>query len=185
MIEPERIALLQLGSFLVLALSWQLPAPSLASNQTLTPPVIGSPVVNHYRQSESEFSAGHRGVDYSVEIGQGVFAPSNGQVHFVGTVVDRQLVSIDHGNGLLTAFEPVCSSLLAGEDVVQGDLIGEVCEGEKDYQPHCPQITCLHFSVRKDSEYLSPLWFTGELSPSRLLPWIEPNQDQAKPWGVP
>ena len=175
MIEPKSLAMLQLGSFLALALSWQIPAPSLGSETPVNPPIVGSSVVNQYRQSETPYSAGHRGVDYEVVLVQGVFAPTDGTVHFVGQVVNRQLISLDHGQELISAFEPVCSQLSEGESVVSGQLIGEVCEGEASYDPHCDSNICVHFSVRKNGEYLSPLWFTGELTPSRLLPWIEPT----------
>ena len=175
MIEPKSLAMLQLGSFLALALSWQIPAPSLGSETPVNPPIVGSSVVNQYRQSETPYSAGHRGVDYEVVLVQGVFAPADGTVHFVGQVVNRQLISLDHGQELISAFEPVCSQLSEGESVVSGQLIGEVCEGEASYDPHCDSNICVHFSVRKNGEYLSPLWFTSELTPSRLLPWIEPT----------
>jgi hypothetical protein len=59
--------------------------------------------------------------------------------------------------------------------VAAGELVAEVCEPEKYYIPHCNDKLCLHFSVRRNGEYLSPLWFTGLLSPSVLLPWIEPD----------
>ncbi len=176
MIEPERIATLQLASFLVLALAWQLPSPSLGSQKQIESPVVGSALINSYRQSETPYSAGHRGVDYGVELGQGVFAPSDGQVHFVGKVVNRKLISLSLDSGLLSAFEPVCSNLKLGELVSRGDLIGEICEADESYQPHCEDVFCLHFSIRKNGEYLSPLWFTGELSPSRLLPWVNPDE---------
>lgn len=159
----------------MLALAWQTPSPSIGSERQFSPPVIGSSLINSYRQSETEYSAGHRGVDYEVELGQGVFAPGDGRVHFVGKVVNRQLISLAHDNNLLSAYEPVCSSLQEGDSVNAGDLIGEVCEADGSYKPHCEQLFCLHFSIRRNGEYLSPQWFTGELSPSRLLPWIEPE----------
>jgi murein DD-endopeptidase MepM/ murein hydrolase activator NlpD len=174
-IEPERIATLQLASFLVLALAWATPSPSLGNEQRISPPVVGSSLINSYRQSETEYSAGHRGVDYEVKLGQGVFAPGDGKVHFVGKVVNRQLISLSHEGELLSAFEPVCSKLQLGELVSKGDLIGEICEADESYQPHCEDVFCLHFSIRKNGQYLSPLWFTGELSPSRLLPWVDPD----------
>ena len=173
MIEPERISLLQLASFLAVALSWQVPAPSLGAERTMDSPLVGSSVVRQYRQSETPYSAGHRGIDYEATLGQAVFAPADGKVHFVGEVVNRQLISLDHDQELLSAFEPVCSQLNEGDSVVSGQLIGEVCEGGASYDPHCQPSICVHFSVRKNGEYLSPLWFTGELKPSRLLPWIE------------
>lgn len=173
MIEPDRISLLQLASFLAVALSWQVPAPSLGAERTMDSPLVGSSVVRQYRQSETPYSAGHRGIDYEATLGQAVFAPAEGKVHFVGEVVNRQLISLDHDQELLSAFEPVCSQLTEGDSVVSGQLIGEVCEGGASYDPHCQPSICVHFSVRKNGEYLSPLWFTGELKPSRLLPWIE------------
>jgi murein DD-endopeptidase MepM/ murein hydrolase activator NlpD len=175
-IEPERISLLQLASFLAVALSWQMPAPSLGAEKTMDSPLVGSSVVREYRQSETPYSAGHRGIDYEATLGQAVFAPADGKVHFVGEVVNRHLISLDHGQELLSAFEPVCSQLNEGDSVVSGQLIGEVCEGDASYDPHCQQSICVHSSVRKIGEYLSPLWFTGELTPSRLLPWIEPTK---------
>lgn len=181
MIEPDRLSLLQLASFLALALSWQLPAPSLGAEKNLESPLVGSSVVREYRQSETPYSTGHRGIDYEARLGQVVFAPANGKVHFVGKVVNRQLISLDHGQELLSAFEPVCSQLTEGDSVVSGQLIGEVCEGEASYDLHCEPSTCLHFSVRKSGEYLSPLWFTGDLTPSRLLPWIEPTTPEGEP----
>jgi murein DD-endopeptidase MepM/ murein hydrolase activator NlpD len=174
-IEPERVSLLQLASFLALAISWQIPTPSIGAESKFSSPLVGSSVVHEYRQSETPYSAGHRGVDYEAKLGQAVFAPADGQVHFVGKVVNRQLISLDHGQELLSAFEPVCSQLTEGDPVVSGQLIGEVCEGEASYDLHCQPNICMHFSVRKHGEYLSPLWFTGELTPSRLLPWIDPT----------
>ena len=175
MIEPDRINLLQLASFLALALSWQIPTPSRGAESQFSSPLVGSEIIREYRQSETPYSAGHRGIDYEATLGQAVFAPADGQVHFVGEVVNRQLISLDHDGQLLSAFEPVCSQLNEGDFVVSGELIGEVCEGETSYELHCESKTCLHFSVRKNGEYLSPLWFSGELTSSRLLPWIEPT----------
>ena len=185
MIEPDRLAMLQLGSFLALALTWQIPAPSLGAEVPMSPPVVGSTVVQHYRQSDTPYTAGHRGVDYLVVLAQGVFAPADGNVHFVGEVVNRQLISLSHNEQLLSSFEPVCSTFTEGEFVQKGQLIGEVCEGEETYQPHCQHQTCLHFSIRKNGEYLSPLWFTKQLTSSRLLPWVDPDQRSTMPEGAP
>jgi murein DD-endopeptidase MepM/ murein hydrolase activator NlpD len=144
-------------------------------------PLVGSSVVHEYRQSETPYSAGHRGIDYEATLGQAVFAPADGKIHFVGEVVNRQLISLDHDQELLSAFEPVCSQLTEGDSVVSGQLIGEVCEGGASYDPHCQPSICVHFSVRKNGEYLSPLWFTGELTPSRLLPWTEATKPSDEP----
>lgn len=173
-LEPNRSPVLQLAIAMTLSMVYTQ-TPSFGQDAIWRSPVIGSKLVNSYRQSETPYSSGHRGVDYRVELNQGVFAPAEGTVHFVGEVVDRPLISISHPGNLLSAFEPVCSVLNVGDQVLTGELIGEVCEADTEYSPHCPDYTCLHFSARVGGEYLSPLKLTGEQKPSRLLPWIEPG----------
>ena len=174
-IEPQKIAVLQLAGFLTLSVTWLVPSPSLGSETFWVPPVIGSQLVNSYKAADTAYGSGHRGVDYQVTLGQGVFAPSDATVSLVGKVVDRPVLSLSHEGNLVSSYEPVCSSLVVGQEVATGELVAEVCEADQDYLQHCADTFCLHFSTRKDGEYLSPLWFTGELAPSRLLPWIEPN----------
>lgn len=166
--------MLQLATALALSLAYTH-SPSYGQQAYWQSPVVASQLINSYRQSETPYSEGHRGVDYRVELGQGVFAPADGEVHFVGEVVNRSLISLSHPGGLLSAFEPVCSRLEIGDQVRTGDLIAEVCEADGDYSKHCPDFECLHFSARINGEYLSPLKLTGEQKPSRLLPWIEPG----------
>lgn len=65
--------------------------------------------------------SGHRGVDIEASHdGAQVISPAAGTVSFVGTVVDRPVITIDHGNGLRSSFEPVASSLTAGSAVSAG-----------------------------------------------------------------
>lgn len=175
MIEPQKIAILQLAGFLTLSLTWLVPSPSLGSQQPWNSPVIGSELLNSYLAPETAYGSGHRGVDYQVALGQGIFAPADATVSFVGKVIDRQVLSLSHQGKVVSSYEPVCSSLVVGQEVSAGDLVAEVCEAEQGYVQHCADHLCLHFSTRKNGEYLSPLWFTGELAPSILLPWIEPN----------
>jgi len=174
-IEPQKIAALQLAGFLTLSLTWLVPSPTLGSQPAWSSPVIGSGLVNSYRSPETSYGSGHRGVDYQVTLGQGVFAPADATVSFVGNVVNRQVLSLSHQGKVVSSYEPVCSSLVVGQEVAAGDLVAEVCEASQDYAQHCLEILCLHFSTRQDGEYLSPLWFTGELDPSVLLPWMEPG----------
>lgn len=131
---------------------------------------VPTQLVNEYRQPSSEYSAGHRGVDYLVSLNQEVLAPARGQVRFVGRVVDRNLISLSHPGGEITEFEPVCSDLIAGEQVEAGQIIGWVCDPSIQYRQHCTNLRCLHFSLRKADMYLSPLALIGGLNPSRLLP---------------
>jgi murein DD-endopeptidase MepM/ murein hydrolase activator NlpD len=174
-IEPQKIAVLQLAGFLTLSVTWLVPSPSLGSQPVWVPPVVASQLVHSYKAADTAYGSGHRGVDYQVTLGQGVFAPSDATVSFVGKVVDRPVLSLSHEGNLVSSYEPVCSSLVVGQQVAAGELVAEVCEADQDYLQHCTDAFCLHFSTRKDGEYLSPLWFTGELAPSKLLPWIEPG----------
>ena len=175
MIEPQRIIALQLAGFLTLSLTWLIPSPGLGDQPTWSAPVVGSELVSSYRSPQTPYGSGHRGVDYKVTLGQGVFSPADAEVSYVGKVVDRPVVSLLHSESLVSSYEPVCSSFVLGQKVSKGDLVGEVCEADQEYLQHCADYPCLHFSTRVDGEYLSPLWFTGELSPSVLLPWIEPS----------
>lgn len=108
------------------------------------------------------YAAGHRGIDIRAPAGT-VFAPADGVVHFAGMVVDRPVLSIDHGSGVLSSYEPVTSTLNAGDQVSRGDPIGVVLPG------HCASL-CVHFGVRVDGEYVSPLAWLGGIPHSVLLP---------------
>ena len=137
-------------------------------------PPVDAPVrlVNQYRQPNSDYSAGHRGVDYLVSQRQSVIAPADGQVWFAGKVAQRPLLSLLHDGGYLTEFEPVCTDLKKGERVFAGQEIAQVCQAEANYLQHCPNAICLHFSMRYEGKYLSPIVFIGGLNPSRLLPML-------------
>jgi murein DD-endopeptidase MepM/ murein hydrolase activator NlpD len=148
------------------AVSSALDTPLINWAPPLEPPIN---LVNLYRQPNSDYSAGHRGIDYQVTLGQSVLAPADGEVWFSGKVVNRYLLSLKHPDGNLTEFEPVCTDLQKGEPVFLGQEIGEVCEAESSYRQHCQNTTCLHFSIRKLGAYLSPQVFIGGINPSRLL----------------
>lgn len=173
MLDPRRLVIMQLALFLVLSISL-IPAPPSFSANAWIEPVVGAQLVNSFRQPETPYGAGHRGVDYGVKQGQPVFAVAEGVVHFVGKVVDRAVISIRHPGSYLSAYEPVCSELKVGATVLVGELIGEICESDPIYSPHC-QKTCLHLSARLGQEYLSPQALMGQLRPSVVLPWIEPD----------
>jgi murein DD-endopeptidase MepM/ murein hydrolase activator NlpD len=78
-------------------------------------------------------------------------------------VVDRPVLSIRHSGGLISSYEPVESTLARGGSVVRGQVIGTIVAG------HCAS-PCLHFGVRLDGEYVSPLLLLGGVPASVLLP---------------
>ena len=121
------------------------------------------PIVRPYIAPETPYSAGHRGIDIDVGSVTVVHAPSDGVVHFAGTVVDRPVLSIRHPGGLISSYEPVTSTLARGDLVTRGQVVGEVQAG------HCTR-PCLHFGVRLDEEYVSPLNYLTGIPRAILLP---------------
>jgi murein DD-endopeptidase MepM/ murein hydrolase activator NlpD len=121
-------------------------------------------VTRAFEAPATRFSAGHRGIDLAANPGDPVLAPTDGVVSFVGRVVDREVVSLAHAGDLLSSFEPVESSLVAGQEVRKGEPIGILGAGG-----HCDGA-CLHFGVRLHGEYVSPLLYLGGLPRAVLLP---------------
>lgn len=114
---------------------------------------------------------GHRGVDLAVEETARVNSPAAGRVVFAGWVVDRPVVTVDHGGGVLSSFEPVTAVLDRGQAVQDGQQIGTLDTGAGSHgaSSHCPS-SCLHWGVRVDGEYVNPLNYVTDRRPSILLP---------------
>ena len=121
-------------------------------------------VVAPFRAPAHAFGAGHRGVDIAAQPGQRVRAPASGVVAFRGTVVDRPLLTVDHGDGHVSTYEPVSSTLNAGDRVAVGDALGEVAAGG-----HSASGT-MHLGVRLDGMYIDPMLLFGSAERAILLP---------------
>jgi murein DD-endopeptidase MepM/ murein hydrolase activator NlpD len=139
-------------------------AAAAVTGAWLWPVAAPHPVVEPFRAPPTPYSAGHRGVDIGAPAGSPVLAPADGVVHFAGVVVDRPLVSIDHGGGVLSSLEPVEPAVAAGDRVVRGQVIGTLQPG------HCSPGACVHLGVRVDGEYVSPLLWLGGIPRAVLLP---------------
>jgi len=122
------------------------------------------PVLHPFDPPPKPWLSGHRGVDLEFTAGTQVLSPAAGTVSFAGVVVDRPVITIDHGGGLRSSFEPVESTLAVGATVARGEVIGTVLPG------HCPAAQCLHWGVREGEDYVNPLQFVLDLRPSILLP---------------
>ena len=135
--------------------SWPL-NPKLAALRVFDPPA-------------KPWLSGHRGVDLeAASFGAVVSAPASGTVSFVGVVVDRPVITIDHGNGLRSSFEPVESGLVEGAHVARGESLGHILPG------HCGAQPCVHWGVRRGEDYVNPLALVTDLRPSILLPPLDP-----------
>ncbi|WP_435830623.1 murein hydrolase activator EnvC family protein [Polymorphospora rubra] len=129
-------------------------------------PLDGTPrPVRRFDPPPRPWLPGHRGVDLAATTGTHVRAAGTGTVFFAGRIAGRGVVSIVHGNGLRTTYEPVLSSVAAGGAVRAGDPIGTLEAGH----PGCPAEACLHWGLRRGDDYLDPLALLG-LGRVRLLP---------------
>jgi len=118
-------------------------------------------VIRPFIAPAERWSAGHRGVDLAA--GELLLAPANGVVSFAGEVVDRGVLSIDHGAGVVSSYEPVTPLVAVGDVVEPGEPIAIVDPG------HCA-VRCVHMGVRVDGEYANPLRWLGGVARSVLLP---------------
>lgn len=129
-------------------------------------PLAGFPgVLRPFDPPEGPYGPGHRGVDLGGTVDQPVLAAGTGVVVFAGVVAGKPVVSVDHPNGLRTTYEPVVATVTPGQPVARGDQLGTLQPGH----PGCPAAACLHWGVRRGTEYLDPLRLLAQ-SPVRLLP---------------
>ncbi|WP_426182776.1 M23 family metallopeptidase [Microbacterium sp. TWP3-1-2b2] len=133
-------------------------------------PVDGDRAVTApFRAPAHAYASGHRGVDIAAPVGTVVHAPADGIVAFRGVVVDRPLVTIDHGGGIVTTFEPVESTLMPGAAVTAGEEIGTVGRGGHTAADE------LHLGVRFDDVYINPMLMFADVPRAILLPCCSPT----------
>jgi murein DD-endopeptidase MepM/ murein hydrolase activator NlpD len=96
----------------------------------------------------------HEGIDISAPTGTTVRAVASGLIIYAGWMGGYgQIVVIDHGNGLATAYAHLSSIWIGGGSVSQGQGIGAVgCTGSCT-GPH------LHFEVRVNGSAVDPMGY--------------------------
>ncbi|WP_420175653.1 peptidoglycan DD-metalloendopeptidase family protein [Luteococcus sp. OSA5] len=124
----------------------------------LRPPVPGA-VMREFAAPAQRWGAGHRGVDLLAPPGTQVLAGADGVVAFAGTVVDRQVLSLEIAHGYRLTHEPVRALVRPGQRVVAGQVIGVVLAGE-----------ALHWGLKHGKDYLDPTTRLRQDSEVRLLP---------------
>ncbi|WP_432072188.1 M23 family metallopeptidase [Streptomyces wuyuanensis] len=130
-------------------------------------------MVRAWEPPASPYGRGHRGADLAAPPGTEVRAAAPGRVSFAGPVAGRGVLSIElAGTGdppLRTTYEPVRPLVAQGALVGEGEVVAVVAEGPA----HCPR-GCLHWGLRRGTEYLDPLSLLPASAlrrgPSRLLP---------------
>ncbi|MBJ7452022.1 MAG: M23 family metallopeptidase [Blastococcus sp.] len=131
------------------------PAPAVSpAVSSWTAPLAGEPAVTRpFEAPAHAYGPGHRGADLGGAPGTPVLAAGDGVVVFAGMVAGRPVVSIDHVDGLRTTYEPVDPAVGAGQRVTRGTPIGALVTGHAG----CPVEACLHWGLRRGSDYLDPL----------------------------
>lgn len=110
------------------------------------------PILREFSVGPANWNAGHRGVDLALAAGQPVYAAADGTVIYSGQLNDRDVVSIEHADGIRTTYEPIVPAVSRGDSVRQGAVIGHV-DGT-----HCSPFSCLHWGAKRGSDdYLDPL----------------------------
>lgn len=122
-------------------------------------------IVRDFVAPAHDYGPGHRGIDIVVRGEKSVRAPDDGVVAFAGRVVDRDIVTIDHGGGIVSTLEPVEATVAAGERVLRGEVVGLLAAGG-----HATPGT-LHLGARMDGEYRNPLVLLGAMPRAVLLPY--------------
>jgi murein DD-endopeptidase MepM/ murein hydrolase activator NlpD len=112
---------------------------------------VGGPIVSGYGMRWGRM---HEGVDIAAGYGSPIVAAAAGNVIYAGWMGGYgNLIIIDHGNGLATAYAHQSSFVVGGGSVSQGQTIGYVgCTGHC-YGPH------LHFEVRVNGAAVDPLGY--------------------------
>ena len=122
-------------------------------------------LVRAYVAPAHEYGPGHRGIDLEPLGGAEVRAPAAGVVAFAGSVAGRGILTIDHGDGLVTTLEPVQTAAGAGRAVSR-----RTRSSRRSRSGGHAAAGTLHFGVRLHGDYINPMLLLGEVPRAVLLP---------------
>lgn len=127
-------------------------------------PATGFRLDRPYIAPAHEYGPGHRGIDLRLGADHVLRAPADGAVAFSGMVAGRGILTIDHGDGLVTTLEPIDSDLTPGVSVRRGERVGALALGGH------AEPGSVHFGVRLHGDYINPLLLLGGVPRAVLLP---------------
>lgn len=173
---PRATLVSLIAALLAFSILWSPFPPPVAADETGTAPDAALPpdapwtwpvegaheITEPFRAPAHRYGPGHRGMDIAA-VGS-LRSPASGVVAFRGTVVDRGVLTIDHGDGYVITLEPVVSDLGPGDVVEAGQIIADAAEGG-----HSPPGT-VHIGVRLHGEYVNPRPLFGDVPRAILYP---------------
>ena len=138
------------------------------SPRHVAPLAGGLVVLDPFRRPDRPWLPGHRGVDLLAAPGTEVLSSGAGIVLWAGELAGRGVVSVLHGDGRRTTYEPVVAEVGIGDLVAAGSPLGRIGSGVS----HCSGYpTCLHWGLLTAADdYLDPLSLLGPVGRPRLLP---------------
>lgn len=138
-------------------------APARAGDGSWSWPLEDRRVSGRFDRPDTEYSAGHRGIDLPGRVGEPVRAVARGRITFAGSVAGVGVVTVDHGRERST-YQPVDPAVKRGDTVSAGDVVGRL----RDSGSHCA-IACLHLGRLEADSYLDPLDRLASESRVRLV----------------
>lgn len=169
------------------------PSPAAATTERPVRSGYGWPtsrphrVVRDFAPPETEYGAGHRGVDLAAPAGAPIRAAGAGVVIHAGPIAGRGVISVEHPSGVRTTYEPVRPEVAEGGRVTRGQRIGRLDPGHPECATRSDDV-CLHWGAKREHEadrggrYLDPLSLLGH-GTVHLLPWTPAPRDRVS--GVP
>ncbi len=109
--------------------------------------------VKHRRKKRIRYHSRHKGIDLPAPMHTDIYAALDGVVTYAGKARGYgNLITVDHGNGVVTAYGHESVTLVKeGEIVHKGEKIAEVGRAGNATGPH------LHFELRVDGVQRNPL----------------------------
>ncbi len=141
------------------------------------PAIQGAQIERVFSQPNSDWGAGHRGIDLVAKAGAELASPTDAHIKFAGQVFGRPVITLLTPDNLVLEFEPAClkPSSSVGDYLETGAVFAVFCPSE--LPTHCIE-PCLHWGVRAGEGYISAQRFLYELRPSRVKPLGERSDSQ-------
>ncbi len=159
-----RIGFLFLCAQLCLCLVFAVDAFGVTNDSTFTFPVKNHTVIRGFEKPATQYSAGHRGVDFAAPRGTSVYAVADGQVIFAGRVAGALHVTVLHGADIKSTYTFLATTTVKANDAVtKGQLLGTTAGGA----PSSPNTFL--FTMRIKNQYVDPMLYLSETIPVREI----------------